>query len=81
MYEFIIPRLGQEDSEIEILSIKVRVGDKVEVDDPIVEIESEKSTTVLKAEKAGVISEIILNEGDIVEVGAVVCRIIQNNSL
>jgi pyruvate/2-oxoglutarate dehydrogenase complex dihydrolipoamide acyltransferase (E2) component len=75
LHDFIIPRLGQEDSEIEILSIKVRVGDKVEVDDPIVEIESEKSTTVLKAERAGMISEIVLNEGDIVEVGAVVCRI------
>ena len=53
----------------------MKVGDRVEVGDPIVEIESEKATTVLEAEKAGVISEILMNEGDVGQVGDVFCKI------
>ena len=75
MYDFIIPKMGQEDSEVEIMSIKVKVGDRVEVGDPIVEIESEKATTVLEAEEPGVINEILMNEGDVGQIGDVFCRI------
>ena len=75
MYDFIIPKMGEGDIDIEIMDIKVKVGDFVKEGDPIVEAESEKASTILESEKSGIVEEVLLKKGDTVKVGAVVCRI------
>ena len=59
MYNFIIPKMGQGDIDIEIIDLKVKVGDIVKAGDAIVEVESEKVNTVLESEVEGIIKEII----------------------
>ena len=75
MYDFIIPKMGEGDTDIEIMDIKVVVGDTIGVGDPIVEVESEKASTTLESEESGSVYEVLVKKGDIVKPGTVVCRI------
>lgn len=75
LYDYTLPKLGQGDSEIEILEIKIKVGDSVKRGDPIVEVESEKASTVLESEIDGIVEEVLVKNGDIVKVGTIICRI------
>ena len=75
MYSEIIPAVGMGITEVEIISWKVKIGDKVNKGDLIVEIEMEKASAVLEASVTGVVKEILFKEGDIAEVGNVICKI------
>jgi len=75
MQELTVPKMGMDTTEVEILKWIVKVGDNVKKGDPIVEIEFEKATTEIESEVSGVIEEILFKEGDIVNVGSVICRI------
>lgn len=75
MHELIVPKLGQSTTEVEILGWSASVGDHVSVGDPIVEVETEKLTASLEADAAGVVTEILAEVGDMVDVGAAICRI------
>ncbi|MBM3705553.1 MAG: hypothetical protein FJW66_03410 [Actinobacteria bacterium] len=75
MYEFIIPKMGQGDPDIDIIELKVKAGDMVEVSQPIVELESEKIRVTLESERSGIVLEILVREGETVKTGTVVCRI------
>jgi len=75
LYDYTLPKLGQSDSEVEILEIKVKSGDTVKKGDPIVEVESEKASTILESEIDGVVQEVLAKNGDIVKVGTVILKI------
>ena len=66
---FNLPDVGEGLTEAEIVSWKVKPGDTVSVNQVIVEIETAKSLVELPCPFAGVISELMANEGDTVEVG------------
>ncbi len=69
-----IPSPGESITEVEIAEWLVETGDYVERDQPIAEIDSDKATLELPAEESGQI-EILVEEGETVEVGQVVVRI------
>ena len=72
--EMKVPSPGESISEVEIAEWFVKDGDYVEKDQTIAEVDSDKATLDLPAEQSGVIA-LKANEGDAVEVGAVVCLI------
>lgn len=72
MNEFRVPKLGQSDSEMEILDIMVKKDDRIKVGDPVIEIETEKASTILESEIAGRVKEIIFKKGDFVNVGDII---------
>ena len=63
LYDFIIPKMGMGTTDIDIIKWKVKVSDKVKKGDPIIEIESEKVSTVLESEKSGVVAEVLYKNG------------------
>jgi 2-oxoglutarate dehydrogenase E2 component (dihydrolipoamide succinyltransferase) len=67
--DVIAPSLGESVSEIIIGAWRKSVGDRVEIDEPLVELESEKATIDLAAPVAGVITSILKQQGDSAEVG------------
>ena len=75
MYDFTVPKMGMDTTEVEILKWKVKVGDKVKKGDSIVEIEFEKATADVESGVAGIVEEILFKEGEIVKVSSVICRI------
>jgi len=72
--EMKVPSPGESITEVEIATWLVEDGDYVEKDQPIAEVDSDKATLELPAEKSGIIT-LKAEEGDAVAVGAVVCLI------
>ena len=72
--EMLVPSPGESISEVEIAEWLVEDGEYVEKDQAIAEIDSDKATLELPAEKSGTI-KIVVEEGQTVAVGDVVCLI------
>ncbi len=70
-----IPALGESITEATILRWLKTVGEAVERDEIIVEIETDKATMELVAPESGVLSEILKGEGETVEIGEVIGRV------
>ena len=72
--EMKVPSPGESITEVEIASWLVKDGDFVEKDQPIAEVDSDKATLELPAEQSGIIT-LKAEEGEVVQVGQVVCLI------
>jgi len=70
-----LPSLGESVFEGTVSRWLVSEGEMVEVDQPIVEVTTDKVDAEIPAPSAGVIEQILVSEGDVVEVGAVLARI------
>ncbi|MCT1602583.1 2-oxo acid dehydrogenase subunit E2 [Kocuria sp. p3-SID1433] len=67
---FRLPDVGEGLTEAEVVTWKVRVGDEVVVDQPLVEIETAKSLVELPSPWEGAVLELLAQEGETLEVGA-----------
>ncbi|GHA68523.1 2-oxoglutarate dehydrogenase complex dihydrolipoyllysine-residue succinyltransferase [Pontibacter akesuensis] len=72
-----VPTVGESITEVTIAQWLKKDGDRVEMDEVIAELESDKATFELPAEGAGIL-RIVAQEGDTIEIGAVICRIDQD---
>jgi 2-oxoglutarate dehydrogenase E2 component (dihydrolipoamide succinyltransferase) len=75
MSDITLPALGESVTEGTVTRWLKKVGDTVAVDEPIVEISTDKVDTEVPSPVAGVIQEILVNEDETVEVGAVLARV------
>ena len=73
--EITVPALGESVTEATVGSWAKRVGEGVEIDEIIGELETDKVTLEVRSLSSGVISEIVATEGATVEVGALLARI------
>ncbi len=78
--EIVLPEIADNVVSGVVGSILVAVGDKVQDEDPLVEVETEKATSQIPAEGAGKVLEIKVAEGDTVNVGEVMLVIELNAS-
>ena len=70
-YEFKLPDLGEGLTEGEVARWLVTEGQDVAEDDPLVEIQTDKTTVEIPSPAAGTVSRILVAEGEIVPVGTV----------
>jgi pyruvate dehydrogenase E2 component (dihydrolipoamide acetyltransferase) len=68
-YEFKLPDLGEGVREGEIARWLVRVGQTIAEDDPLVEIQTDKTTVEIPSPAAGTVARILVEEGQLVPVG------------
>ena len=78
-YEFRLPDVGEGIAEAEIVRWLVHNGDRVRLDQPIVEIETDKAVVEVPAPVAGVIITLGGNEGDTLHVGDLLVVLDQTN--
>src|SRR5580700_9253699 len=69
--QIVVPPMGESVSEATVAKWLKKVGDPVRMDEPLVELETDKVTLEVNASTAGVISEIKVPQGGNVGVGAV----------
>ena len=69
-YEFRLPDLGEGLTEGEIAKWLVAEGEEIAEDAPLVEIQTDKTTVEIPSPAAGVVSKILVAEGDVVPVGS-----------
>lgn len=67
--EMVMPKMGESIMEGTILAWLKKVGDPIEQDESVLEVATDKVDTEIPSEYAGVLSEILADEGDVVEVG------------
>jgi pyruvate dehydrogenase E2 component (dihydrolipoyllysine-residue acetyltransferase) len=70
-YEFKLPDLGEGLTEGEIARWLVEEGQEVGEDDPLVEIQTDKTTVEIPSPAAGKVAQILVAEGEVVPVGTV----------
>jgi len=70
-FDFYMPDIGEGVVEGEIVGWKVKVGDTVKLDQPLVEVMTDKATVELPSPRAGVITKINFKDGDICPVGKI----------
>ncbi|UEM04146.1 2-oxoglutarate dehydrogenase complex dihydrolipoyllysine-residue succinyltransferase [Skermanella rosea] len=68
--EITVPVLGESVSEATVAKWLKKVGDSVAMDEPLLELETDKVTLEVNATSAGTLAEIVAEEGATVEVGA-----------
>jgi len=73
--DVLVPQMGESVLEGTILEWKVKVGDRVKLNQSLVELMTDKVNVDIPAEVEGVVLEILAKEGEVVPVGAVVARI------
>ena len=74
-YEFKLPDLGEGLTEGEIARWLVAEGQEIAEDDPLVEIQTDKTTVEIPSPAAGTVRRILVAEGDVVPVGTVLVEI------
>jgi len=73
--DIVVPTLGESVTEATVAQWLKKAGEAVAADEPLVELETDKVTLEVNAASAGVLAEVLANEGDNVEVGAILGRI------
>lgn len=71
----IMPKLGESVTEGTVSRWLVRIGDKVNKYDPLCEVSTDKVTAEVPSILKGIVTEIVVPEGETVEAGTVICRI------
>lgn len=77
--DIVVPTLGESVTEATIARWLKHAGDAVAADEPLVELETDKVTVEIPAPQAGVLSDLQFAEGDNVEVGALLGRIVEGS--
>ena len=67
--EMVMPKMGESVMEGTILKWLKKVGDKIEQDEPVLEVATDKVDAEVPAIHAGILKEILAQEGSVVEVG------------
>src|SRR5215831_12981544 len=74
-FNFYMPDIGEGVVEGEIVTWKVKVGDRVKLDQPLVEVMTDKATVELPSPRAGTIVQIHYQDGQICPVGQILVTI------
>ena len=75
MVDVTMPQLGETVTEGTVTRWFKQVGDEVALDEALFEVSTDKVDTEVPSPVAGLLSEILANEGDVVEVGQVLARV------
>jgi len=73
--DLVVPDLGESVTEGTVASWMKKPGEAIQADEPLLELETDKATLEIPAPATGVLSEILVEAGEDVEVGAVLARI------
>jgi len=73
--EFKLPELGENVESGDLIKVLVSVGDAIEKDQPVIELETEKATIEVPSPVSGTVKEIHVKEGQKVKVGQLVLTV------
>ena len=73
--DIILPSLGEGITEGTVISLLIQEGEQVDVHQSIIDVETDKVALEVPIEYSGIVEEILVAEGDVIEVGQVVAKI------
>ena len=75
MSDITLPELGEGIEEATIISVFVSPGDSIKKEQSVIEIETDKAALELPSPVDGTISEIVVNEGDVIKIGDLIAKV------
>jgi dihydrolipoyl dehydrogenase len=76
--DLVVPDIGNA-HDVDVVDVLVKPGDVVEVDTPLITLETEKASMDVPSSSAGTVAEVLLKRGDKVSAGAVIARVETNS--
>ena len=73
--EFKLPELGENIESADIINVLVKVGDMIEKEQSIIEIETDKATIEVPSNISGKVTEVLVKQGDSVKVGQTIIKV------
>ncbi len=70
-----LPELGENIDSADVLNVLVKTGDKIEKDQGVIEIETDKATIEVPATAAGTVKEVLIKSGDKIKVGQTILKV------
>ena len=70
-----LPELGENVESADVTSVLVAVGDRVDLDQPVIEVETEKAVAEVPSTVTGVVVEVLVAPGDALAAGAPIVRV------
>ncbi len=67
--EFALPSLGENIKTIQVVKVLIKAGDRVDQDQPVVELETDKATVEVPSGVAGQVEDVLVKAGDEISVG------------
>lgn len=67
--DFLLPGLGENIETIQVVKVMVAVGDRVQPDQPVVELETDKATVEVPSSVTGAVTKVYVRSGDELRVG------------
>lgn len=71
----VMPKMGESIMECTVINWLKKPGDRVEVDDSLLEVATDKVDTEVPAVHAGILAELLVGDGDVVPIGTPIARI------
>jgi pyruvate/2-oxoglutarate dehydrogenase complex dihydrolipoamide acyltransferase (E2) component len=75
MIEVKLPHLGESVEKVLVTSWLKQVGDRIEKDEPLLEVTTDKVTIEVPSEHTGIIREILVEAGQHVSMDDAICRV------
>ncbi|KJJ85684.1 Biotin/lipoyl attachment domain protein [Candidatus Omnitrophus magneticus] len=77
IFEFRLPDLSEKTSEVILVALSKKEGERIEKDETIVEVMTDKASLEIASPVAGIIKKNLRKEGDIIFCGEILALIIQ----
>ena len=75
LIDMVMPKMGESIMECTVIAWLKQPGDRIEADESVLEVATDKVDTEVPASHTGVLKELLVNDGDVVAVGAPIARI------
>ena len=75
MSDFILPNLGENVPQGDVLQVLVKPGDRIKIDQPVLELETDKATLEVPSSVEGIVKEVKVKVGDTVKTGQVILTV------
>ncbi|GAB3885594.1 dihydrolipoamide acetyltransferase family protein [Spirosoma agri] len=75
LIDMVMPKMGESIMECTIIGWLKQPGDRIEADESVLEVATDKVDTEVPAPENGILKELLVNDGDVVAVGAPIARI------
>ncbi len=75
LIDLVMPKMGESIMECTVIVWLKQPGDRIEADESVLEVATDKVDTEVPASHTGILKELLVNDGDVVLVGAPIARI------